>query len=138
MAEHMLKMVGLSRDRVQSLLSGGGSAKNKSYLAGTNELKRHDRVAKAYDMVKAGSPVSTACQSWGVRINEVDQFALTNGFPAIGAFHVRSDSKSRVGYELACKDGMQNAVKEAGVTREAIYAYARRYRLPPPERARFQ
>jgi hypothetical protein len=88
-------------------------------------------------MVKAGAVVATACQSWGVRIAEVDQFARTNGQPIVGTFHARSESKSRIGYELAVKDGMQKAVKDAGVTREAIYAYARRYRLPPPERAKF-
>jgi len=140
MAEHMLKMVGLSKDRVQALLSGGPVKRPKPASAYTDnsDLKRHDRVAKAYEMVKAGAVVATACQSWGVRIAEVDQFARTNGQPIVGTFHARSESKSRIGYELAVKDGMQKAVKDAGVTREAIYAYARRYRLPPPERAKFQ
>jgi hypothetical protein len=140
MAEHMLKMVGLSKDRVQALLSGGSARRPKPPSAYTDNsgLKRHDRVAKAYEMVKAGAVVATACQSWGVRIAEVDQFARTNGQPIVGTFHARSESKSRIGYELAVKDGMQKAVKDAGVTREAIYAYARRYRLPPPERAKFQ
>jgi hypothetical protein len=139
MAEHMLKMVGLSKDRVQALLSGGPVKRPKpaSDYTDTSFLKRHDRVAKAYEMVKAGAVVATACQSWGVRIAEVDQFARTNGQPIVGTFHARSESKSRIGYELAVKDGMQKAVKDAGVTRESIYAYARRYRLPPPERAKF-
>jgi hypothetical protein len=139
MAEHMLKMVGLSKDRVQALLSGGSAKRPKSPsdYSGTSGLQRHDRVAKAYEMVKAGAIVATACQSWGVRIAEVDQFARTNGQPLVGTFHARSESKSRIGYELAIKDGIQKAVKDAGVTREAIYAYARRYRLPPPERAKF-
>ena len=139
MAEHMLKMVGLSKDRVQALLSGGSAKRPKfpSDYTDTNGLKRHDRVAKAYEMVKAGAVVATACQSWGVRIAEVDQFAKTNNQPLVSTYHARSESKSRVGYELAIKVGMQKAVKDAGVTREAIYAYARRYRLPPPERARF-
>lgn len=139
MAEHMLKMVGLSKDRVQALLSGGSAKRPKHPSDYTDNagLKRHDRVAKAYEMVKAGAVVATACQSWGVRIAEVDQFAKTNGHPLVGTFHARSESKSRIGYELAVKDGMQKAVKDAGVTREAIYAYARRYRLPPPERAKF-
>ena len=139
MAEHMLKMVGLSKDRVQALLSGGPVKRPKpaSDYTDTSFLKRHDRVAKAYEMVKAGAVVATACQSWGVRIAEVDQFARTNGHPLVGAFHARSESKSRIGYELAIKEGMQKAAVMAGVTREAIYAYARRYRLPPPERAKF-
>jgi hypothetical protein len=139
MAEHMLKMVGLSKDRVQALLYGGEAKRPKSpsNYEHTSGLKRHDRAAKAYEMVKAGAVVATACQSWGVRIAEVDQFAKTNGQPLVGTFHARSESKSRVGYELAIKVGMQKAVKDAGVTREAIYAYARRYRLPPPERAKF-
>jgi len=139
MAEHMLKMVGLSKDRVQALLSGGSARRPKvpSDYSDNSGLKRHDRVAKAYEMVRAGAVVATACQSWGVRIAEVDQFARTNGQPLVGTFHARSESKSRVGYELAVKDGIQKAVKDAGVTREAIYAYARRYRLPPPERAKF-
>lgn len=139
MAEHMLKMVGLSKDRVQALLSGGSAKRPKSPsdYSGTSGLQRHDRVAKAYEMVKAGAVVATACQSWGVRIAEVDQFARTNGQPLVGTYHARSESKSRIGYELAIKDGIQKAVKDAGVTREAIYAYARRYRLPPPERAKF-
>jgi DNA-binding phage protein len=140
MAEHMLRMVGLSREKVQSLLSAGSAPKFKSPLGYDKhtELKRWERVARAYDMVKKGASVSVVCQSWGVRIREVDQFAKTNGFPSVGNFHARSDSKSRKGYDIACKDGMAKAVAEAGVTREAIYAYARRYRLLSPERARFQ
>jgi hypothetical protein len=140
MAEHMLKMVGLSKDRVKALISGGVAPRLKSSIGYKSDadLKRHERTAKAYEMVKAGAAVATACQSWGVRIEEVDQFARTNGFPPVGTFHVRSESKSRIGYELAIKEGIQKAVKEASVTREAIYAYARRYRLPPPERAKFQ
>ena len=140
MAEHMLRMVGLSREKVQSLLSGASAPKFKSPLGYDKhtELKRWERVARAYDMVKKGASVSVVCQSWGVRIKEVDQFAKTNGFPCVGNYHARSESKSRKGYDIACKDGMAKAVAEAGVTREAIYAYARRYRLLSPERARYQ
>lgn len=140
MAEHMLKMVGLSREKVQSLLSGGSAHKPMAAVGCEKQpsLKRHDRISKAYEMVRKGASVSTACQSWGVRIGEIDQFAKTNSLPLVGTYHARSDSKSRIGYDIACKEGMAKAVAEAGVTREAIYAYARRYRLLPPERAKFQ
>lgn len=140
MAEHMLKMVGLSREKVQSLLAGGQAPQSKRSMGFTKqtELQRHDKVAKAYDMVRNGASVSVACQSWGVRICEVDHFARTNSLPPVGTYHSRTDSLSTKGYELACKEGMAKAVATIGVTRESIYAYARRYRLPSPMRARFQ
>lgn len=138
MADHMLKMVGLSKERVQTLLYGSPKNKVQVCYEKQTDLKRWERIERAYDMIKKGSHVSTACQSWGVRISEVDQFAKTNGFPTVGNYHARSDSRSRKGYDVACKDGMVKAVADAGVTREAIYAYARRYRLLSPERARHQ
>jgi DNA-binding phage protein len=140
MSEHMLKMVGLSREKVQSLLSGKGAPQLKSSIGYTKqtELKRHDKVAKAYEMIRRGSSVATACQSWGVRIYEVDQFAKTNNLPNVGTYHSRTESLSTKGYEIAAKEGMAKAVATVGVTRESIYAYARRYRLPSPMRARFQ
>ena len=87
MAEHMLKMVGLSRERVQSLLYGAPAPQSRRSVGYTRqtELKRHDKVAKAYEMVQRGASVATACQSWGVRIYELDQFAKTN---KIGRAHV--------------------------------------------------
>jgi len=140
MSEHMLKMVGLSREKVQSLLAGKGAPQLKSSIGYTKqtELKRHDKVAKAYEMVRRGASVATACQSWGVRNYELDQFAKTNKLPDVGTFHSRTESLSTKGYEIAAKEGMAKAVATVGVTRESIYAYARRYRLPSPERARFQ
>jgi DNA-binding phage protein len=140
MSEHMLKMVGLSREKVQSLLAGKGAPQLKSSIGYTKqtELKRHDKVAKAYEMVRRGASVATACQSWGVRNYELDQFAKTTKLPDVGTFHSRTESLSTKGYEIAAKEGMAKAVATVGVTRESIYAYARRYRLPSPERARFQ
>lgn len=140
MAEHMLKMVGLSREKVKSLLSGVPAPQSRlsgNYTKQT-ELKRHDKIAKAYEMVQRGASVATACQSWGVRIYELDQFAKTNKLPDVGTYHTRTESLSTKGYEVAVKEGMAKAVATVGVTRESIYAYARRYRLPSPERARFQ
>lgn len=140
MAEHMLKMVGLSREKVQSLLAGGQAPQSKregGYTKQT-EPKRHEKIAKAYEMVRRGSSVATACCSWGVRIYELDQFAKTNNLPNVGTYHSRTDSLSTKGYEIAAKEGMAAAVAATGITREAIYAYARRYRLPSPMRARFQ
>lgn len=140
MSDHMLKMVGLSREKVQSLLSGGGAPQSKKSVGYTKhtEPKRHEKIAKAYEMVRRGASVATACQSWGVRIAEVDQFAKTNDLPNVGTYHIRTESLSTKGYEIAAKEGMAKAVAATGITREAIYAYARRYRLPSPMRARFQ
>lgn len=140
MAEHMLKMVGLSREKVQSLLAGGLAPQSKQAGGYTKqtEPKRHEKVAKAYEMVRRGASVAIACCSWGVRIYELDQFAKTNNLPNIGTYHSRTDSLSTKGYEIACKEGIAKAVATVGVSRESIYAYARRYRLPSPMRARFQ
>lgn len=130
----MLKMVGLSKDRVQALL---GAVQKPDDVKGGFSQRKASRLHCAYDMVSKGSPVSTACQSWGVKMSELLDYVKANDLPSMPAIISRASCRSRLGYEHACKYGMKQAVEVHKVSREAIFAYARRYKLPTPGRARY-
>lgn len=134
MSDHLLRMVGLSKDKVQQMMS-----QRKTVIdAASFDAIKSKKVKHAYQMVVKGSSVATACQSWGVNVKEFNAFAMENKLPLASNYIQRNPSKSQAAYEDAFSMGVQPACRKHGVSRYAMYAYARRYGLETPTRARYK
>lgn len=134
MSEHLLRMCGLTKEQVANMTKPEKREHPRAVKYGYAKPKRTEA---AYNMVQKGSSVSSACQSWGVNLGEFNAYALAHGLPLASAYIKANPSKSQLAYEDAKQIGVTPACKKHGVTRFAMYAYARRYGLETPTRARF-
>lgn len=134
MAEHLLKVCGLTKDQVAALVGGSQTEHPRTMKFG---LEKKTRVSKAYDMVVKGSTVSAACQSWGVTVKAFNEFAMTNNLPLASSYRA-SPCRSEQAWKDAQTMGVREACKKNNVSRFAMYAYARRYGLPTPLRAKYK
>jgi hypothetical protein len=131
MSDHLLKMCGLTKDQVQSMMQTK-VAKHPSRNAGFLKDKL-SRLKCAYETIKTGTRIDKAAMAWNVSVNDVMMYAKRNRLTApIDLPGVVPECKSYKGWFLSQSIGVSKAARELGITRRSIYGFAKRYNLPTP------
>lgn len=133
MSDTLLKYVGLTKEQVENMMG-----KPKEYVPETGvKYNWNTRIRKAYDMIKAGGAPYKAAMSWNVPVIAITKYAYDNKLKhPLDYSNGVTTCKSYEGYKLAMTVGVSEAARQVGVSRRAIYSFAKRYNLDTPLRAR--
>lgn len=134
MSDHLLRMCGLTKDKVQSMMSKVAVRQPSRNSAFMND--KHNRLRCAYEMIKSGKRIDKAAVSYCVSVKDITLFAKQNNLTTPTDIPgVIPMCKSYQAYCKALQIGVSKASREIGVSRRAVYAFAERYDLETPYRA---
>lgn len=131
MSDHLLKMCGLTKDQVKSMMEKKAvkhPSRNATFLK-----DKLSRLKCAYETIKSGTQVHKAAMSWNVSVNDITMYAKQNKLtPPIDLPGQAPECKSYKAWELAKTVGVSEAARRIGITRRSIYGFAKRYNIKTP------
>jgi len=133
MSEHLLKLCGLTKDKVSAMMKDTHKhpSRNHNYMG-----DRDKRIKCAYEMIKSGARIDKAAIAFSISVNEITMYAKKNNLiPPIDIPNAVPPCKSYKGWTLSMAIGVSKASRKVGVSRRAIYSFAERYDLPTPCRS---